>query len=191
MVHGDDFLSIGDHEDLIWLQKVLEEKFEISTNMVGHGVQDEKQLKVLNRIISAEEYGFTYEPDARHAEILIRDLGLTGAKAVATPGDDFCDLSEDLLEHEKFKKYQSLCARANFLATDRMDVQFASKECCRAMSRPRVRDWAKIKRMGRYLVGKPRLVYRYPFQDEVQAITVYSDASWPTTRRTEGVQAVA
>ena len=29
--------------------------------------------------------------------------------------------SEDLLDHEKFKKYQPLCAQANFLAIDRIN----------------------------------------------------------------------
>jgi hypothetical protein len=47
MVHGDDFMSTGDHEDLIWLQKVLEEKFEISTNIVGHGAQKQNSSRSL------------------------------------------------------------------------------------------------------------------------------------------------
>ena len=46
------------------------------------------------------------------------------------------------------------------------------------MSRPTLRDWAKLKRLGRYLVGKPRLVYNYEFQESQGNITVYSDANW-------------
>ena len=67
MVHGDDFISTGDEEDLKWLKELLEKRIEIITNMIGHGPGDEKHLKVLNRIISVEEDGYTYEPDARHA----------------------------------------------------------------------------------------------------------------------------
>ena len=114
---------------------------------------------MLNRIISVEEGGYTYEPDARHAEVIIKELGLQEAKPVTTPVADECHETDELLDHERFKKYQSICARAHFLALDRMDIQYASKECCKAMSKPTLKDWAKLKRLGRYLVGKPRLVY--------------------------------
>ena len=178
MVHGDDFVSTGDGDDLVWLKGIFEAKFEISTNTIGHEPQDEKQLKVLNRIITVEEHGYTYEPDARHAEVIIRDLGLRDAKSVSTPTADDVREPDELLDHERYKKYQSICARCNFLALDRMDIQFASKECCRAMSKPTLKDWAKLKRIGRYLVGKPRLIYSYRFQDEVATLTAYSDANW-------------
>ena len=126
MVHGDDIISTGDAEDLAWLKELFEKQFEISTNIIGHEPGDEKHLKVLNRIISVEEGGYTYEPDARHAEVIIKELGLQEAKPVTTPVADECHETDELLDHERFKKYQSICARANFLALDRMDIQFAS-----------------------------------------------------------------
>ena len=46
------------------------------------------------------------------------------------------------------------------------------------MSKPTLRDWAKLKRLGRYFAGKPRLVYAYPFQEEVKVATAFSDANW-------------
>jgi hypothetical protein len=45
-------------------------------------------------------------------------------------------------------------------------------------SKPTVKDWAKLKRIGRYLIGKPRLVYKYEFQEDVHVLTAYSDANW-------------
>ena len=86
-----------------------------------------------------------------------------------TPVSDTNDESEELVDHERFKKYQSSCARANFLAMDRMDLQFGAKECCRSMSRPTVRDRSKQKRIGRFLTGCPRLVYEYKFQKMLTA----------------------
>ena len=97
---------------------------------------------------------------------------------MTTPVADECHKTDELLDHERLEKYQSICARTNFLALDRMDIQYASKECCRAMSKPALKDWAKLKRLGRYLVGKPRLVYSYPFQEEIKVVTAFSDASW-------------
>ena len=177
IVHGDDFLSVADQDDLKWLGEVLRKRFEISTNVIGHEDEDEKQMKILNRIITVEPNGYTYEPDSRHAELIIKELGLKDAKAVSSPVAEHHEV-EELLDHERFKKYQSICARTNFLAIDRLDIQYASKECCRSMSRPTLRDWAKLKRLGRYLVGKPRIVYKYEFQEKQDSITVYSDANW-------------
>ena len=104
----------------------------MTTTVIGHDLHDEKQVKVLNRIITVEESGYTYEPDVRHSELIIKELGLQAAKSVATPVAEENYENDEPLDHERFKKYQSVCARANFLATDRYDLQFASKECCRA-----------------------------------------------------------
>jgi hypothetical protein len=182
IVHGDDFVTAGDHEDLVWLQGIFESTFEISTTILGHDEGDAKDAKFLNRIISVTEGGYTYEADARHAEMVIRDLGLGNAKSVSSPVSDESFESEEFLDHERFKKYQSICARANFLAVDRMDIQFATKECCRAMSKPTVRNWAQLKRLGRYLIGRKRLIYRYDFQDDVRMVTTYSDANWASNK---------
>ena len=148
IVHGDDFVSTGAEEDLQWLRVVFETKFELSTDVIGPEEKDSKVVKVLNRIISVSEHGYTYEADARHAEIIIRDLGLSEAKGVSSPWSEEHFEEEELLDHERFKRYQSICARANFLVLDRIDIQFATKECCRSMAKPTITDWARLKRLG-------------------------------------------
>ena len=52
--------------------------------------------------------------------MIVKELGLQGAKTLGTPVSDMHHESEELLDNERFKKYQSLCAGANFLARDRM-----------------------------------------------------------------------
>ena len=52
-------------------------------------------------------------------------------------------------------------ARANYLSLDRIDLQFASKEACRQMSNPRVSGEARMKRIARYLLKYPKLVWKY------------------------------
>ena len=44
--------------------------------------------------------------------------------------------------------YRAMVARANYLAADRMDVQFAAKEACRDMAAPRVASLQKLKRLA-------------------------------------------
>ena len=59
--------------------------------------------------------GYTYEADARHVEDLIHDFGLQAAKSVSSSIGDEQGCDEECLEGEKFKQYQSMCARPNFL----------------------------------------------------------------------------
>ena len=53
------------------------------------------------------------------------------------------------------------------------------------MSAPTELSLAALKRLGRYLLGRPRLVFRYPFQS-ASHVDCYSDTDWagcPKTRK--------
>ena len=97
----------------------------------------------------------------------MRDLGLeSGSKPVVTPG------VKDVLVEEAIDKvsvdatrFRALVARANYLAQYRADIQFAVKELCRKMSNPEMRDWVALKRLGRYLLGEPRKLLKFDFQE--------------------------
>ena len=43
------------------------------------------------------------------------------------------------------------------------------------MKEPKVRDLVALKRTGRYLLLRPRLVQHFPLQKEPEAITTYVD----------------
>ena len=147
LVHGDDFVSIGREEDLKWLSTILEGKFEISTDIIGPEKNDKKEIKVLNRIIAYEEGGITYEPDPRHAELIIKQLGLEKSNSVITPStkdDEYVKDEDKELDEEGSHMYKSIVARCNYLAIDRSDIQYAVKECCRGMSKPTNRDYLKL-----------------------------------------------
>lgn len=81
LVHGDDFVSVGYMVDIGWFRGVLEGRFEIQTKVVGHDGDLLREARVLNRIIRATVGGWEYEPDQRHAELLVKGLGLHEAKA--------------------------------------------------------------------------------------------------------------
>ena len=57
----------------------------------------------------------------------------------------------------KVTKYRALCARINYLALDRPDLQYAAKEASRKMGAPQSGDWLILRRIGRYLQGTPRV----------------------------------
>ena len=46
------------------------------------------------------------------------------------------------------------------------------------MSNPKEGDDQVVKRIIRYLKGKPRVAIRYQFQEESESITVYTDSDW-------------
>ena len=59
IVHGDDFVTIGDQEELQWLKTELERTFEISIAVIGHDEGLETAEKVSNRILSVVDDGYT------------------------------------------------------------------------------------------------------------------------------------
>ena len=91
------------------------------------------------------------------------------------------------LDPEEATAFRALSARANYLAQDRPDIAFATKELCREFSCPTRRSYEKLKRAGRYLAGNHRLVYEYKWLAEIpDSIDVYVDtdlAGCKDTRR--------
>ena len=76
--------------------------------------------------------------------------------------------------------------RAAYLAQDRADVQFASKELARRMCAPTERDWQALKRLVRYLIQVPRVAVVFERQGRQRTLDGYSDADWagcPYTRK--------
>eukprot|EP00973_Karenia_brevis_P012895 1749607-Karenia_brevis.AAC.1 len=130
--HGDDFTSTGNDEQLAWLKTKMEEKFEIKTKLLGPDVNDSAEITILNRVLSWEEWGISYEADPRHAEIIVEHLELRSAKPVISPGSkELNDEKDDAaLDKDKSSLYRAVVARANYLAQDRPDIQFATKEVC-------------------------------------------------------------
>ena len=73
LVHGDDFASVADASELRWLRKKLEERFKIKTQVIGGTSEAVKEGRLLNRVIRYTEDGWEYEPDQRHAELIVNE----------------------------------------------------------------------------------------------------------------------
>ena len=204
-VHGDDFTLGGSSASLSWMRKEFEKQWDVTAQILGPDAGQESEVRILNRIIRWTKDGLEYEPDQRHAEIAIRELGLEGSKAVSTPGtkEELAlagvpevaskaapVLAALLMPPADAIRYRGIAARFNFLAQDRVDLQYACKEASRRMARPQVADWAILKRMGRYLIGCPRYVQRMPWQSVPVRLDTYTDSDWAgckaTCRSTSG-----
>ena len=64
------------------------------------------------------------------------------------------------------------------MSLDRADVQYAAKEVAKRMAAPREADWAKLKRVARYLAGAPRFVQRFCWQDFPAELHTFTDSDW-------------
>ena len=86
MVHGDDFVAVGDGAATTRLQKILEKAYKVKSEILGDGPGEVNEIRVLNRVVRRDQSGYTIEADPRHAELAIRDLGLEGARGSKLPG---------------------------------------------------------------------------------------------------------
>ena len=74
LVHGDDYVSAGEPEDLNWLEGELKRQYEIKTQRAGRYGEPDVEVKVLNRIIRRTHEGYEMEADPRHAELICGQL---------------------------------------------------------------------------------------------------------------------
>ena len=201
MVHGDDFVAVGEGDSLQETKKVLEDKYKIKVETLGRDKKDSKEIRVLNKVIRLTEQGLELEADPRHVELVVRALGLEDGKPSPTPGakvvkkrvkltangetkedkeeggKDEGTEAEDMTQSEA-KEYRAVVARLNYMASDRPDIQFAVKEAARNMSSPRKSDWPAVRRIGKYLKGRPRLVLKFSWQDRMKTVVTYTDSDW-------------
>lgn len=207
LVHGDDFLCVSRTDGREHLRNVLSQNYEIKTETIGPAVGDQKELRVLGRVVRYSDLGdgLTLEADPTHLELVIDQLGLAGANAVTSPGArEETEVSHQELQErrlqaipvphdeeqaaaltgDQLKAYQSLAARLNFYSLDRVDIQFAIKELMRKLGSPDEADWLSLKRVARYLLGAERALVRYPWAPLSTRIQVYADSDHAGCHRT-------
>ena len=71
MVHGDGFAAVGDPKHLESTEAALSEAYKIKT---------EKEVRILNEAVRIADAGIEMEADPRHPELVVKELGLIGAR---------------------------------------------------------------------------------------------------------------
>ena len=96
----------------------------------------------------------------------------------------------DELKGEAATTFRALSARALYLSMDRPECSFAAKELCRQFAAPTRKGVDALKRLVRFLVGLPRLVYEFRFQGRPKQLEVFVDTDFggchATRRSTSG-----
>ena len=201
-VHGDDIVCAGEPAELDELRTKFSQKFEIRTQELSARKSGTLEVNILGRIVRRGIRGITIEADPRHAQAIVEHLDLVGANGVVTP----CEVQKeiiwteraqvhnkaDILEQvegeplsaERARTYRGLAARLNYLAQDRPDLKFAALRASRNMSCPFERDFEILKRVGRYLITRPRAACLYKWQGSSRNVWVCTDSDWAGDKKT-------
>ena len=190
VVHGDDLWLLGDADALGNLLPRLHATYELkSDGLLGPDPDDAKLVRSLNKLIRfLPGVGIEIEADPRHGEIVVGELGLEeGSKGASTPGAKALDRAEGanpelITSPLEVTAYRGLAARGLYLSQDRPELRFAAKEIARYMQRPTRGNLATLKRLGRFLAGRPRLVTRYRYQGDYVAPRAYPGLAWRQER---------
>ena len=158
---------------------------------------------MLNRIIEYNKDTGTiaYEADPRHAEMIVKTLGLESAKVVSTPSEKqtldevLSDMALPTVASDRISLFRSVVMRAAYLAQDRADIAEAVKTLARRMQGPTESDFTRLKRLGRFLKGKPRVVTVFRPQQAFNKLRCYVDSDHAgclmTRRSTTGLVLMA
>ena len=160
-------------EDAEWLIRKFKERYEVKTQMIGEAADLDKQLQILNRTVRWSSRALWIEADPRHVKEVIKALGLEGASPAPTPGvavkgetrvEDSEGSTGPELVREENTMFRAVAARMNYLSQDRPDFTFATMKLCSKMFRPDAKDLKNLKRVGRFLTGRPRVGCLFEWQ---------------------------
>ena len=188
VVHGDDFITLGDSEALSEVERAMSDHYTIKVRAIlGAGCDDAKEVRILNRYVRWKSDGgknwMEYEPDPRHAELIVKSLNLQSAEGVTTPSvggglEEVLALSPQL-DALQTRQYRSVVMRAAYLSQDRPDLSCSTKELARDMQKPTEQSMTNLKCLGRYLKKHPSLVQLFIEQTSTTNIVrldVYGDS---------------
>lgn len=188
VVHGDDFTFLALEGEVKRMISLMSQWYDIKVRGVLGGQEgDTEEVTILNRRLSWRNGRIEYEADEKHVKTILEELGLEeGSNGLevpverrSSPEGDGEEEDEEMAPHEA-KRFRALAARANYLGLDRYDIQYAAKEVSRDMARPRKSSWEKMKRLGRYLLQYPRLVWRFEQTEDTgpEYLDIFSDSDW-------------
>ena len=107
--------------------------WEIKAEFLGPTSDCANEVRVLNRILRWTDGGLEYEPDQRHADIIIEQAGVKHCNPVSTPCcadseyDETKRLESGFLHGAEATLYRGIAARLNYLALDRPGVQYRAQ----------------------------------------------------------------
>ena len=180
VVHGDDFVAVAEDGQLDHFEQVLENSMEIRG--VGRiGPRSLKHRKSAQACRQLEWRRFAWEADPKLTEKLINMLNLKEGKGATTPGGK--DIEKDDRDFDRELEYSD----AKLLQA----IAHSVKTALQQMSKPAKLMHLRVARVARYLKNNPRLIWKFPYQQQPKSIDVLMDADFAARetmlRSTSGV----
>nr|GFB03410.1 hypothetical protein [Tanacetum cinerariifolium] len=149
-------------------EKLMKDKFQMSS--IG-------ELTFFLGLQVKQKDGIFISQDKYVAEIL-KKFRLTERKSASTPTDTEEPLLKDLDgEDVDVHIYRSMIGSLMYLTSSRPDIMFAVCACARFQVTPKASHHHVVKRIFRYLKGKPHLGLWYP-KDSPFDLVAYSDSDY-------------
>nr|GEY62763.1 uncharacterized mitochondrial protein AtMg00810-like [Tanacetum cinerariifolium] len=184
-IYVDDIIFGATNKDLCKsFEKLMKDKFQMSS--MG------ELTFFLGRQVKQKEDGIFISQDKYLAEIL-KKFGLTEGKSASTPIDTEKPLLKDPDgEDVDVHIYRSIIGSLMYLTSSRPDIMFAVCACAHFQVTPKASHLHAVKRIFRYLKGKPHLCLWYlkdsPFDLVAYSDSDYAGASLDRKFTTEGCQ---
>ena len=194
VVHGDDFTFASWENEVPKLLEEMKGWYEIKVRAIlGGSPEDDEEVTILGRRLRWRRgtREIEYEADDKYVKQVMSEMNLQAdSKGLDAPiemeivEDGGLENDSDLLDIDEARRYRAVAATLNYLALDRSDINDATKEICRSVSKPRKSGWANVKHLARYLVAHPRLLWRFAGDvDQSHYLDVFSDSDWAGDRR--------
>ena len=145
----------------------------------------------LRRVYSRTRQGMLIEPSPSYVEMTLTELQLQECKAASTPeppgdrnilpdstGSELCDADEGVI-------YRRCTMRLLYFSQDRFELGHAVRRLSKKLKEPTKEDFARLKRLGRYLSAKRRVGYLLPEMDDGwDNLEGYTDSDWAQDQET-------
>ena len=134
----------------------------------------------MNRTLRWATTGIDYESDSKHASSIVQECEVSSGRASKVPGTAEKETHEadEALTSSESTRYRAVAARMNYLAMDRVDLQYAAKDLSRKMSAPTRGDWERARKTARYVKYRPRAVQHLKFEHERSELSGHADSDW-------------
>nr|GEU70719.1 hypothetical protein [Tanacetum cinerariifolium] len=168
-IYVDDIIFGCTNKELRKAFKLMKDKFQMSS--MG------ELTFFLGLQVKQKPNGIFISQDKYVAEIL-RKFGLTDAKSASTPIDTEKPLLKDLDGKDvDVYTYKSMIGSLMYLTSSRPDIMLVFYACARFQVTPDASHLHAVKRIFRYLKGKPHLGLWYP-KDSPFNLVAYSDSDY-------------
>ena len=138
--------------DLQWMKAELEKQFELTRKFIGPGQEGD----YLGRKIRWGDNGISFEGGDKYIDRMAMEWDLLHQTVLNAPGN--AEDKRDLGGEEELRPLEATAFRRSasmgiYIAQDRGDISFATKDVARGIATPTRKDAVKLKRLIRYLMG--------------------------------------